>query len=228
MLPIGVFGVLKTHVALAALVIRAPSRAMPFASCASNENPHRGGIDDHETVAAIGGIDGERAQPFDLQRDTQPGGETWQVLHEDALRLAIAAFGADLDQPPPGASRVSSVTGTVIGRMPPSSSTVDTQIEFEPNIGGVSSGSMMIKAASARGSLGVTSMFTWRKHPAPRLVQHKVVQGSSRAIQRLGPPNVSPGAGCMIRTKTIGYKKVGHCDRLYLPETFRLSVPPIW
>ena len=38
-------------------------------------------------------------------------------------------------------------------------------IEFDPDIGGVSSGSMMMKAASAWGCFGGTSRFTWRKTP---------------------------------------------------------------
>jgi hypothetical protein len=40
-----------------------------------------------------------------------------------------------------------------IGSMPVSSSTVATQIEFEPDMGGVSSGSMMMKPICALGFL---------------------------------------------------------------------------
>ena len=49
--------------------------------------------------------------------------------------------------------------------MPQSSSTVATQIAFEPDIGGVASGSMMMKPMSARGSRGGTSRLTWRNTP---------------------------------------------------------------
>ena len=59
-------------------------------------------IDDDETVAAIGGVHGQRPEPLDLERDTQPVGEAGQVLDEDAFRLAVPAFGADMDQPAGG------------------------------------------------------------------------------------------------------------------------------
>ena len=66
---------------------------------------------------------------------------------------------------PPGASSVRWVSGSCIGRMPASSSTVATQIEFEPDMGGVSSGSMMMKPICALGSLAGTSRLTCRKTP---------------------------------------------------------------
>jgi hypothetical protein len=44
--------------------------------------------------------------------------------------------------------------------MPLSSNTVATHKEFEPDIGGVSAGSMMIQAICARGSLAGTSRLT--------------------------------------------------------------------
>ena len=66
---------------------------------------------------------------------------------------------------PPGASSVSRVCGSVIGTMPLSSRTVATQIEFEPDMGGVSSGSMMMKPIAARGFLGGTSRFTCLNTP---------------------------------------------------------------
>ena len=70
-----------------------------------------------------------------------------------------------------------------------------TQIELEPDIGGVSSGSMMMKAASARGSLGGTSRLTWRKTPPRGSLRTKLRKVSSRAIQRLCSQIVSPGGG---------------------------------
>jgi hypothetical protein len=47
-----------------------------------------------------------------------------------------------------------------MGTMPVSSSTVATQMAFEPDMGGVSAGSMMIQPALARESFGGTSRFT--------------------------------------------------------------------
>ena len=46
---------------------------------------------------------------------------------------------------PPGASNVSSVRGSVMGRMPVSNRTVETHRLLDPDMGGVSSGSMMIQ-----------------------------------------------------------------------------------
>ena len=54
---------------------------------------------------------------------------------------------------PAGASRVSSVTGSVIGSMPVSSSTVTTHIVFVPDIPGYSTCSMITYPASASGWL---------------------------------------------------------------------------
>ena len=54
------------------------------------------------------------------------------------------------------ASRVSSVTGSVIGRMPVSSNAVTTQMVFEPDIAAYSVCSMMMKPASASGLVGGT------------------------------------------------------------------------
>ena len=58
---------------------------------------------------------------------------------------------------PPGASSVNSVSGSRMGKIPVSSSTVATQIVFEPDMGGTVSGSIMIKPMSAPGCLGGTS-----------------------------------------------------------------------
>ena len=49
--------------------------------------------------------------------------------------------------------------------MPVSRTTVATHIEFEPDISGVSSGSMIMNPTAALGSLGGTNMLTWRKTP---------------------------------------------------------------
>ncbi len=52
---------------------------------------------------------------------------------------------------PPGASSRMTVSGSRISTMPVSSSTVAVQIAFEPDIGGYSVGSMMMKPASQSG-----------------------------------------------------------------------------
>ena len=87
---------------------------------------------------------------------------TFSMLMRSALPLRQSATTAIR---PPGASSVRRVSGSCIGRMPASSSTVATQIAFEPDIGGVSSGSMMMNPICARGSLAGTSRLTWRKTP---------------------------------------------------------------
>jgi hypothetical protein len=45
---------------------------------------------------------------------------------------------------PPGASISSSVSGSAMGTIPASSTTVATQMEFDPDMDGVSAGSMMM------------------------------------------------------------------------------------
>ncbi len=57
---------------------------------------------------------------------------------------------------PPGASSRSTVSGSCISTMPVSRSTVAVQIELEPDIGGYSVGSMMMKPASQSGRVGGT------------------------------------------------------------------------
>ena len=49
--------------------------------------------------------------------------------------------------------------------MPVSKTTVATHIEFEPDINGVSSGSMMIKPTAAFGFFGATNILTCRNTP---------------------------------------------------------------
>ena len=103
---------------------------------------------------------------------------------------------------PPGASSVMRVCGSVIGMMPLSSSTVATQIEFEPDIGGVSSGSMMMKPMSASGFLGGTSRLTCRNTPPRGSLRTKFRSVWSRAMKRLCSQMVSPGGGATPPTIT--------------------------
>ena len=63
---------------------------------------------------------------------------------------------------PPGASSRSTVSGSVIGTMPVSSSTVAVQIVFEPDIGGYSVGSMMMNPASQSGRVAGTIRLAWQ------------------------------------------------------------------
>ena len=94
------------------------------------------------------------------------------------------------------------VSGSVIGTMPVSSSTVATQIELEPDIGGVSSGSMMMKPIVARGSFGGTSRLTWRKTPPRGSLRTKLRSVWSSAMKRRCSQSVSPGGGATPPTIT--------------------------
>jgi len=58
------------------------------------------------------------------------------------------------------------------------------KIAFDPDIGGVCTGSMMIQPVTARGSFGGTSRFTWRKTPPRGSFSTKSRKAPSRAIQR--------------------------------------------
>ena len=89
-----------------------------------------------------------------------------------------------------------------MGRMPVSRSTVATQIELEPDMGGLSSGSMMMKPIRARGSLGGTSRFTWRKTPPRGSFSRKFRRIWSLAIQFRCSQSVAPGGGATPPTMT--------------------------
>ena len=58
-----------------------------------------------------------------------------------------------------------------------------TQIELEPDMGGVSSGSMMMKPICALGSLAGTSRFTWRKTPPRGSLRTKLRKAPSLAMK---------------------------------------------
>ena len=77
---------------------------------------------------------------------------------------------------PAGASSVSSVTGSRIGSMPVSSSTVVTQIVLVPDIGGYSTCSMMTKPASASGWVGGRTTLQHSGRVPSRLAQHPLPQ----------------------------------------------------
>ena len=77
---------------------------------------------------------------------------------------------------PPGASSIIVVCGSVIGTMPVSSSTVATHIEFEPDIGGVSCGSITIQPVDRPRVLGRHEQAHVAEDAAARLVEHEVAQ----------------------------------------------------
>ena len=60
---------------------------------------------------------------------------------------------------PPGASSLTTVSGSRIATIPVSSSTVAVQIVFEPDMAGYSVGSMMMKPASQSGRVAGTTRF---------------------------------------------------------------------
>ncbi|MNY68491.1 hypothetical protein D3C86_2062610 [compost metagenome] len=75
-------------------------------------------------------------------------------------------------------------------------------MELEPDMGGVSSGSMIMKAASASGCFGGTRRLTWRNTPPRGSLSTKLRRVSSRAMKRLCSQIVSPGGGLMPPTIT--------------------------
>ena len=103
---------------------------------------------------------------------------------------------------PPGASSTSCVSGSSIGMMPVSSNTFVTQMEFDPDIGGVSVGSMMMKPICARGLIGGTSKFTCRKTPPRGSLRTKLRRVSSDSIKARCAQSVSPGGGATPPTIT--------------------------
>ena len=92
-------------------------------------------VGDDVEHAAVGNVDVERAEARDLERHVEMDDERRHVLKADAANFAVGDFSPDRDQPA-GASRTNSVTGSTIGSMPVSSSTVATQIVLLPDIGG--------------------------------------------------------------------------------------------
>ena len=103
---------------------------------------------------------------------------------------------------PPGASSESRVSGSCIGRTPVSSSTVATHRLFEPDIGGVSSGSMMMNPICASGCFGGTRRFTWRNTPPRGSFSTKRRSRPSPAMNRDCSHSVSPGGGATPPTMT--------------------------
>ena len=57
----------------------------------------RRGVDDDKAVAAIGDVDAQRSEARNFKRRVEPRRERGHVLDMDALGLAVAAVGDDLD-----------------------------------------------------------------------------------------------------------------------------------
>ena len=75
------------------------------------------------------------------------------LSHRPSLQLATIFIS------PPGASKVRWVSGSVIGSIPVSRRAVAVQIVLEPDMGGYSLASMIIKPASASACVGGTIKF---------------------------------------------------------------------
>ena len=95
----------------------------------------RRGVGNDIEHAAVGNVDGERTESRDLERHVEMHGEGGHIPERDVFHLPIGDFSTDSDQTG-RASRTISVTGSSIGSMPVSSSTVATQIVLLPDIGG--------------------------------------------------------------------------------------------
>ena len=197
----GLVGWLNPSCSFAALVIFTPRRARSAASSGVIENPSAGAststkLSPPNAVSMV--IVPSPATSNFASRCCAKEGRFCTVI-----RCALPfAQSARTRTSPPGASSVSSVTGSTIGMIPPSSNTVDTQMELDPDMGGVSSGSMMIKAASASGCLGGTSRFTCRNTPPRGSFRTKLRRVSSCAIHLRWSHRVAPGGGVTPPTIT--------------------------
>ena len=137
---------------------------------------------------------------------TSSGASSFATKDGTLRTLIVSALpsrqAAVISTRPAGASSVSLVCGSCIGRIPVSSRTVATQIAFEPDIGGVSAGSMMIQPIWASGCLGGTSRLTWRKTPPRGSLSRKLRRVSSLAMKRDCSQTVAPGGGATPPTMT--------------------------
>jgi hypothetical protein len=80
------------------LAIFTPHSARSRASSGAREKPSAR-VDDEEAVAAVGGVDRQRAETGDLEPGVEPVGEGGHVAHADALGLAVPTRRGDLDEP---------------------------------------------------------------------------------------------------------------------------------
>lgn len=96
--PVGVFRVVKAKLGVGRVGDPHAKPGDVMRLVGLQREAHRGSIQDDEAVATIGGVYGERTQTFDLQLRVQPVGKARQVLHEDALGLAVAALRTHTDE----------------------------------------------------------------------------------------------------------------------------------
>ena len=104
---------------------------------------------------------------------------------------------------PAGASSRTTVSGSCISTRPVSSSTVATQIVFDPDIAGYSVGSMMMKPASQSGRVGGTSRFAWTAtDPRGSRSRNRRSESSARSAC-ICSNTVAPGGGGTPSTTTL-------------------------
>ena len=128
--------------AAAALIISL-IRTMSAPSSGVSRSPNGVRVGDHVEHPAVRDVDGDGPELGDLDRRVEVGRERRDVAERDALAPCRQRIGAVTRIRPAGDSRVSSVTGSVIGRIPVSSRTVTTHIVFVPDIPGYSTCSMI-------------------------------------------------------------------------------------
>ena len=103
---------------------------------------------------------------------------------------------------PAGASNIISVSGSCIGIIPVSKRTVATQMAFDPDIGGVVSGSIIIQPICAFGLTAGTKRFTCLKTPPLGSLSTKLRRVLSFSIHVRCSQRVSPGGGATPPTIT--------------------------
>src|SRR5579871_5481768 len=104
---------------------------------------------------------------------------------------------------PPGASIRTTVSGSCMGTMPVSSSTVATQIRLEPELGTYSVGSMMITPVAHPGVTGGISRFTCRQTlPRGSHSSSRRTASCSRCITCIFSKTVAPAGGSTPPTMT--------------------------
>jgi hypothetical protein len=160
---------------LAAAITRTPVSAR---SRGTNRETECRLVDDDETIGA------RRIEPIHERR---------HILDADALGLSIAALRRNRDEA--GASKSQTGLRLLHRHMPASSSTVATQIEFEPDmlrVVGLHDDETHLRA----------SRFTWRKTPPRGSSRTKLHNAPSLAMKRDCSHKVSPGAGATPPTIT--------------------------
>ena len=139
-------------------------------------------VGDRIPHASVGDVDRERAEALYFERRRRAGRQSRHVRQLDALALPFAQR-ALTSMTPAGASSRRVVSGSRISTIPVSSSTVATQIAFEPDIGGYSVGSMMMNPASQSAALRRDDQVRVNGDAAARLAQQQLAQrvvGSQR------------------------------------------------